>query len=142
MELIGMKKISTTAIPKIIDSRGSLGIIESKISVPFEVRRIFYVFDLPTGSRRGAHAHKKLEQFLLCLSGSLDVRIDDGLQEPYAVHLNRPWEGIYIPPLTWVSQDNFSPGTVYIVLASEHYDENDYYRDYEEYRKAVLGLSK
>ena len=87
---------------------------------------------MPTGSDRGAHAHKRLHQFLICLSGSFDVEIDDG-DEKKIIHLNRPWNGLHIPPMVWASEINFDPGTVCLVLTSDFYDESDYIRNYNEY---------
>jgi uncharacterized RmlC-like cupin family protein len=110
--------------------------IEGSKHVPFEVRRVFYVYDIPSGEDRGAHAHKTLEQVVICLSGALDVHLDDG-HETDTVHLNRPWLGLYLPPMVWASEGNFDSGTVYLVLTSDLYDESDYYRDYSEFLKAV-----
>jgi hypothetical protein len=100
--------------------------------VPFEIKRVFYLYDVPTGEDRGAHAHKTLHQFLICLAGSFDVQIDDGTQHD-TIHLNRPWKGLHIPPMIWASEVNFDPGSVCLVLASEVYDESDYIRDYREF---------
>jgi dTDP-4-dehydrorhamnose 3,5-epimerase-like enzyme len=125
-------------LPKINDPRGNLTFIEENKHIPFEVKRVFYIYDIPTGQNRGAHAHKMLHQFLICLSGSLDVNLDDGHNKK-TIHLNRPWQGLYIPPMIWGSETNFDPGTIYIVLASSFYDESDYYRDYELFLKDVHG---
>jgi dTDP-4-dehydrorhamnose 3,5-epimerase-like enzyme len=122
--------------PKITDHRGNLSFVEGAGHVPFEIRRVFYVYDIPSGEHRGAHAHHRLEQVVVCLSGSLDVELDDG-RERRVVRLNRPWHGLHIPPLVWASEGNFDPGTVYLVLASDHYDERDYVRDYGAYLAAV-----
>jgi len=119
-------------LPKINDARGNLTFIEGGNHVPFEVRRVFYVYDIPSGQSRGAHAHRRLHQFLVCLSGGLDVLLDDG-REKRTVHLNRPWIGLHIPPLVWASEGDFDPGTVYVALASELYDAEDYIRDYDEF---------
>jgi dTDP-4-dehydrorhamnose 3,5-epimerase and related enzymes len=125
-------------LPKIRDPRGNLTFIEGQNHIPFDIKRVFYLYDVPTGEDRGAHAHKTLHQFLVCLSGSFDVQLDDGLQRT-VVHLNRPWRGLHIPPMIWASEVNFDPGSVCLVLASDLYDEDDYYRDYADYR-AALGL--
>ena len=119
-------------LPKISDPRGNLTFIEGGKHVPFEIKRVFYLYDVPTGSDRGAHAHKQLQQFLVCLSGSFDVSLDDGKQKKI-VHLNRPWQGMHIPPMIWASEFNFDAGSVCMVLASRLYDESDYYRDYGEF---------
>src|ERR1041384_938164 len=119
-------------LPKVADHRGNLTFIEQHKHVPFEVRRVFYVYDIPSGQDRGAHAHRALHQFVVCLSGSLDVALDDG-NERRTVHLNRPWIGLHIPPMIWASEGNFDPGTVYLILASDYYEAADYYRDYDEF---------
>ncbi len=125
-------------LPKVADHRGNLTFIEQQKHVPFEVRRVFYVYDIPSGQDRGAHAHRALHQFVVCLSGSLDVRLDDG-RERRTVHLNRPWLGLHVPPMIWASEGNFDPGTVYLILASDYYDPDDYYRDYEVFLRAARG---
>lgn len=125
-------------LPKIADPRGNLTFIEGGHHVPFEIKRVFYLYDVPTGEDRGAHAHKELHQFLVCLAGSFDVSIDDGVSRK-TVHLNRPWKGLHIPPMIWASEVNFDPGSVCLVLASAPYMESDYYRDYEHYL-AARGL--
>ncbi len=122
--------------PKITDPKGNLTFIEKERHVPFEIKRIFYLYDVPTGESRGAHAHKTLQQVLICLAGSFDVVVDDGLRQ-MKVHLNRPWRGLYMPPMIWGAEVNFDPGSVCLVLASDLYSEADYYRDYKTYLKAV-----
>lgn len=122
-------------LPKIKDARGNLTFIEENHHLPFEIKRVFYLYDVPTEADRGAHAHRQLNQFLICLAGSFDVVIDDGI-ESKIVHLNRPWKGLHIPPMIWAAEVNFGPGTVCLVLTSEFYNEADYYRDYDEYMHA------
>jgi oxalate decarboxylase/phosphoglucose isomerase-like protein (cupin superfamily) len=122
-------------LPKIADPRGMLTFVENCVHVPFEIKRIFYLYDVPTGESRGAHAHKTLEQFLICLSGSFDVELDDGSSKKL-VHLNRPWKGLYIPPMIWAAEVNFDPGTICLCLASQAFDEADYYRNYDDFLKA------
>jgi len=131
-----LKKCKIIELPKISDPRGNLTFMEGLRHVPFEIKRIFYIYDVPTAQNRGAHAHKKLEQFLICLSGSFDVNLDDG-HEKKVYHLNRPWQGLYVPPMVWGSETNFDPGSVCLVVASNVYDESDYYREYENFIKAV-----
>jgi len=125
-------------LPKIADPRGNLTFIEGNRHIPFEIKRVFYLYDVPTGESRGAHAHKTLEQCLICLSGSFDVALDDGFEKKL-VHLNRPWECLYVPPMIWAAEVNFDPGSVCLVLASKEYDEGDYYRDHGKFIKAVRG---
>jgi len=124
------------SFPKICDARGNLTFIEAERHVPFEVKRVFYLYDVPTGESRGAHAHKQLHQVLVCLSGSFDVLVSDGDKET-RFHLNRPWLGLHIPPMIWGAEVNFDPGSVCMVLASEYYNESDYYREYDAYLEAV-----
>lgn len=119
-------------LPKINDPRGNLTFFESGVHIPFEIKRVFYLYDVPTGESRGAHAHKKLHQFLICLSGGFDVSLDDGLEKKI-IHLNRPWKGLHIPPGIWASEINFDPGSVCLVVASDCYDEKDYIRNYSEF---------
>lgn len=133
----GMHKVID--LPRIADPRGNLTFIESDRHVPFEIRRVFYLYDVPTGNDRGAHAHKKLHQFLICLAGSFDVTLDDGTNQS-TVHLNRPWKGLHIPPMVWAAEVNFDPGSICLVLASDFFDESDYYRDYGEFLKAVGNI--
>ncbi len=119
-------------LPKITDGRGDLTVIEKQNHVPFTVQRVFYTYNLPPTVRRGEHAHRSLEEVLICLSGSFDAYLDDGSNKT-VYHLNSPVQGLYIPPLIWSTQTNFSPGTVCLVLASLHYDEHDYFRNYNDY---------
>ncbi len=123
-------------LPKITDRRGNLTFIEQARHIPFEVKRVFYLYDIPTGEDRGAHAHKTLQQFIICLSGSFDVMLDNGVEKS-TVHLNRPWKGLYIPTMVWAAEVNFDPGSVCLVLASEFFNEDDYYRNYNEFLKAL-----
>jgi len=123
-------------LPKIIDPRGNLTFIEQNKHIPFEIKRVFYIYDVPTAIDRGAHAHHDLEQFLVCLSGSLDVVLDDGYNKK-TIHLNRPWEGLYIPSLIWASEQNFNQGTVYLILTSDFYNPNSYIRDYSKFLDTV-----
>ena len=122
--------------PKIADRRGNLSFIESQKHVPFDIRRTFFVYDIPSGENRGAHAHHALHQVIICLSGGLEVYLDDGYRKD-TVRLNRPWLGLYIPPLVWAAEGEFDPGTVYNVLCSDLYNEADYYRDYQKFLAAV-----
>jgi dTDP-4-dehydrorhamnose 3,5-epimerase-like enzyme len=123
-------------LPKIRDNRGNLTFLESNRHIPFEIKRVFYVYDIPSGEDRGAHAHFDLHQFIICLSGSLDVKLDDGTRQR-TVHLNRPWIGLHIPPMIWASEGNFDPNTVYVVLASDYYRAESYIRDYDDFLKEV-----
>lgn len=123
-------------LPKVSDPRGNLTFIEGVRSIPFEIRRVYYLYDVPGGASRGGHAHRELEQFIIAASGSFDVVLDDGLRRR-RVFLNRSYYGLYLPKMLWREMENFSSGSVCLVLASEHYDEEDYYRDYGEFVNAV-----
>ena len=123
-------------LPRVTDPRGNLTFIEQEHHVPFEIKRVYYLYDVPGGETRGGHAHKQLQQFVVAASGSFDVLLDDGRnQERY--HLNRSYYGLYIPRMVWRELDNFSSGSVCLVLASEYYDENDYIRDYAVFMDRV-----
>jgi hypothetical protein len=123
-------------LPKITDPRGNLTFIESERHIPFAIQRVYYLYDVPGGAERGGHAHKELEQFIIAMSGSFDVVLDDGGSKK-RIHLNRSYTGLYICPMIWRELDNFSSGSVCMVLASNRYDESDYYRDYSAYLQAL-----
>jgi hypothetical protein len=123
-------------LPKILEPRGNLTFIEANQHVPFPIQRVYYLYDVPGGAERGGHAHKALHQLIIAISGSFDVVLDDG-HEKQRHHLNRSYFGLYVCPMIWRELDNFSSGSVCLVLASRHYDEDDYYRDYTEYRAAL-----
>jgi hypothetical protein len=123
-------------LPKILEPRGNLTFIEANQHVPFPIQRVYYLYDVPGGAERGGHAHKALHQLIVAISGSFDVVLDDG-HEKQRHHLNRSYFGLYVCPMIWRELDNFSSGSVCLVLASHHYDEDDYYRDYTEYRAAL-----
>jgi dTDP-4-dehydrorhamnose 3,5-epimerase-like enzyme len=123
-------------LPKISDPRGNLTFIEGMRHIPFDIRRVYYTYDVPGGAARGGHAHKALSQLIIAMSGSFDVILDDG-SERKRVHLNRSYQGLYVCPMIWRELDNFSSGSVCMVLASNIYEESDYYRDYNEYLAAI-----
>ena len=111
---------------------GNLSVVESGVQIPFDIKRVYYLYDVPGGEERGGHSHKQLKQFILAISGSFDVIIDDGVNQR-TVTLNRPYKGLLIVPGIWRVINNFSSGAVCFVMASEHYDEADYVRDYDEF---------
>jgi len=122
-------------LPKIADSRGNLTFVESGRQIPFGISRVYYLYDVPGGSERGGHAHKDLHQLIIAMSGSFDVVLDDGIRKK-RVHLARSYYGLYVCPMIWRELDNFSSGSVCMVLASNFYDESDYFRNYNEYLNA------
>ena len=122
-------------LPRIQDSRGNLTFVEGGNHIPFDIQRVYYLYDVPGGSERGGHAHKGLHQLIIAMSGSFDVLLDDGANKK-RVHLCRSYYGLYVCPMIWRELDNFSSGSVCMVLASNVYDEADYYRDYTEFLEA------
>jgi dTDP-4-dehydrorhamnose 3,5-epimerase-like enzyme len=123
-------------LPLVQDPRGNLTFIEGGRHVPFEIKRVYYLFDVPGGSVRAGHGHGSLHQLLIAMSGSFDVVLDNGFTET-KYHLNRSYFGLYVPPMVWRKIDNFSSGSVCMVLASDYYDEADYFRSYEDFLAAV-----
>ncbi|QDC44301.1 sugar 3,4-ketoisomerase [Methylophilus medardicus] len=119
-------------LPKIMDHRGNLTFIESDRHIPFDIKRVYYLYDVPGGASRAAHGHRGLSQLMISMSGSFDVTLDDGFEKK-KFHLNRSYYGLYIPPMIWRDLDNFSSGAVCMVLASDFYDEGDYFRDYDNF---------
>ena len=121
-------------LPKIEDRRGNLSVVEEFKEIPFRIARAYWVYDVPGGESRGGHAHKKLKQMVIALSGSFHVTLDNG-KERETVLLNHPYQGLVIETGTWRTLDDFSSGAVCMVLASELYEEEDYIRDYDEFIK-------
>lgn len=127
-----LDEIKILEFPKVCDPRGNLSFIEEAVHVPFAIKRVFYIYDVPGGASRGGHAHKRNRQVLICLSGSMDLHLTDGQRE-LIIPLNRANKGVMIPPGVWDSMHNFTTGTVLLVVCSEYYDEEDYIRDYSEF---------
>lgn len=131
-----IKKCKLIDLPRIEDPRGNLTFIENDRHIPFSIKRVYYLYDVPGGSLRAGHAHKALQQFLIAMSGSFDVTVDDG-RHKVKFHLNRSYYGLYIPPMIWREIDNFSSGSVCLALASDFFDETDYFRHYPDFIKSI-----
>lgn len=131
-----IKDCKIIELPKISEPRGNLTFIEGNRHIPFDIRRVYYLYDVPGGAERGGHAHKALNQLIIAMSGSFDVILDEG-GEKKRFHLNRSYQGLYVCPMIWRELDNFSSGSVCMVLASNIYEESDYYRDYNEYLAVI-----
>lgn len=125
-------------LPKISDPRGNLTFIEGMQHIPFDIRRVYYTYDVPGGTDRGGHAHKALHQLIIAMSGSFDVTLDDGRNKK-RFHLNRSYQGLYVCPMMWRDLDNFSSGSVCMVLASNIFEVADYIRDYDEFIAAATS---
>ncbi len=133
-----LDKVRVLEFPKICDPRGNLSFVEGGRHVPFTVRRVFYIYDVPGGETRGGHAHKECSIVLLALAGSFEVRLTDGFNER-TVLLNRANRGVLIPPGVWDTMHEFTTGSVALALASHPYEEEDYIRDYDEYMDFAHG---
>ncbi len=134
-----MKKVtiydcSVIEVPKVSNRAGNISIVEGLKNLPFEPRRVFYLYDIPAGESRGAHAHKENHQFIIAASGSFEVALDDGTNSK-TVSLNRPFYGLHIPPGIWAHELNFSSGAICLVLASQKYDQDDYLREYSDFKQ-------
>lgn len=123
-------------LPKISDPRGNLTFVEGGNHVPFDIKRVYYLYDVPGGAERGGHAHKELHQLIIAMSGSFDIILDDGVERK-RIHLNRSYYGLYVCPMIWREINNFSSGSVCMVLASSLYEELDYYRNYTTFLSAL-----
>ena len=125
------------SLPKIQNRSGNITVLENGHNMPFETKRIFYLYDIPGGESRGAHAHKECHQFIIATSGSFEVKLEDG-KDKQIIQLNQPYKGLHIPPGIWASEINFSGGAICLVLASHTYNEKDYIRNYSEFKKWKL----
>jgi len=128
-------------LPRITDARGNLSFVEGPTLIPFDIQRVYYLYDVPGGADRGAHAHKALHQLMIALSGAFEVSLDDGKREK-TIRLDRAYHGLYICPMIWRTLRNFSSGAVCLVLASERYDESDYIREYDTFLEIARRQSK
>lgn len=127
-------------LPKILDRRGNLSVIEENNHIPFKIERTFWIYDVPGDSQRGGHAYKETEEFIVALSGSFDVVLDNGVERK-TYHLNRSYYGLYVPKMIWREMNNFSTNSLALVLSSTRYDAEDYIRDYEEFKLGKNNLA-
>lgn len=128
-------------LPRIHDPRGNLTFVEANHHIPFGISRVYYLYDVPGGAERGGHGHKQLHQLIIAMSGSFDIHLDDGVEKK-SFHMNRSYFGLYVCPMIWREIDNFSSGAVCMVLASNFYDEDDYYRDYAKFVEAARSEAR
>lgn len=133
---MSIKDCKIIELPKVSDPRGNLTFIEAGEHVPFDIKRVYYLYDVPGGAERGAHGHRELQQLIVAMSGSFDVVLDDG-HKVKKFHMNRSYYGLYVCPMMWRDITNVSSGAVCMVLASHFYDENDYFRDYSLFLEAL-----
>ncbi len=138
---MSLKDCRIIELPKLTDPRGNLTFIEENNHIPYSIKRVFFLYDVPGGENRAGHALKSCYQLLIAANGSFDVTLSDGA-ESQKFQLNRSYYGLSIPPLIWRDMDNFSSGSVCVVLASEFYSEDDYYRDYHDFLQAARGESR
>lgn len=138
---MNLDKCQIFDLPRINDRRGNLSFIEANRHIPFDIRRVYYLYDVPGGAERGGHAHKALHQLIIAMSGSFDIHLDDGHAKK-TIHMNRSYYGLYVCPMIWREIDNFSSGAVCMVLASDYYDELDYYREYNDFVNDVKRAIK
>jgi len=123
-------------LPRVTDPRGNLTSVEGQLHVPFDIKRVYYLYDVPGGETRGGHAHRQLEQLIIAASGSFTVILDDGIDKR-RFFLNRSYYGLYVPRMIWRELEDFSSASICLVLASHHYDEADYFRDYRQFMAAI-----
>jgi hypothetical protein len=131
---MGVEDVKLIQLPKILDDRGNLSFFENNIQIPFEIKRIYWIYDVPGGEVRGGHAFKEQQEFIIALSGAFDIVLNDGENEQ-RYHLNRSSFGVYIPKTIWRHMDNFSTNSLALVVSDKGYDENDYIRDFETFKQ-------
>ena len=132
----GINKAKIIQLPKILDDRGNLTFVEGNNHIPFEIKRTYWIYDVPGGEKRGGHAYKELYELIIALSGSFDVILDDG-NKKQVFSLNRSYYGLFVPKMMWRSMENFSTNSLGLILASTDYDKDDYIRDYEQFKKLL-----
>lgn len=132
MKKVSVYDCSIIELPKLNNRAGNITPVTNDINIPFGIKRVFYIYDIPGGEDRGAHAHKECHQFLIAVSGSFEIEMDDGINKRTVI-LNRPYFGLHIPPGVWAAEKGFSSGSVCLVLTSENYNESDYIREYPKF---------
>lgn len=137
MNRVSVYDCSLIELPRINNRAGNITPITNNIHIPFEIKRVFYIYDIPGGEDRGAHSHKECHQFLIAAGGSFEIELDDGINKR-TVTLNRPYYGLHIPPGIWAAEKGFSSGAICLVYASHKYDENDYVRDYGDFKLTLV----
>jgi hypothetical protein len=135
-----LNKVRIIELPKILDERGNLSFFENNTQIPFDIKRVYWIYDVPGGEQRGGHAYKDLQEVIVALSGSFDVILHDGKQQK-KFSLNRSYFGLYVPKLIWRHMENFSTNSLALVAASNLYDANEYIRDFEAFTKTVKDAS-
>ena len=133
---MNIKGVVKLQFPEIKDNRGNISFVENGIHIPYDIKRVFYLYDIPTNSKRGGHAHLNTQQTIIAVSGSFDVHLDNGLEKA-TIHLNHACEGLLLPIMIWREIDNFSSGSTCLVLASEFFDEKEYIRDYSKFKALI-----
>lgn len=136
---MGVEECKTIELPAVAGAQGDLAFAEGESHVPFQIARVFYVYDVPAEAARGGHAHRALEEAVFCLAGRMEMTIDDGRRK-LTVALEDPRRGIYLPPMNWYDIGGFAPGTVYLALASAEFDEGDYIRDHDAFLREVQAV--
>ena len=135
---MNLKNVRRIELPKIVDPRGNLSFFENSNQIPFNIKRTYWIYDVPGGEIRGSHAFKKSHEFIISLSGSFDVVLHDGKQEQ-TIHLNRSYFGVYVPNMLWRTLNNFSTNAVALIVSSTPYDANDYVRDFKSFKSLVIN---
>jgi len=138
---MSLEQCEILQLPKVHDPRGNLTFVESSRHIPFDIKRVFYLYDVPGGETRAEHANIKLQQVIIAMSGSFDVVVDDGVERK-TFNMNRSYYGLYIPGMIWRGLENFSSGSICMVLTDDYYNAKDYYRDYGEFLAAVKAGNK
>jgi hypothetical protein len=131
---MSLSEVKIIDLPKILDDRGNLSFFENNIQIPFAIKRVYWIYDVPGGEQRGGHAYRQLEEMIIALSGSFDVVLNNGYEEK-KITLNRSYYGLYIPKMVWRHLDNFSTNSLALITANDIYKEEDYIRDFESYKR-------